>query len=201
MKEQRRPLSRVKRDADVLESSLGQLPPPETRPVLVILSGLPGSGKSHVARELWQRHAFAVLQIDILRKALFPRPAYTKLEHSRTFAAVHELIERLLSRGISVLYDATNLKELHRRVLYDIADRAGARLTIVRVQSPEDVILRRLHARRHGEEESWASDADEEVYEMMRVEAEPIGRPYIEVDGSGDVRSAVDKIVRELRGE
>lgn len=186
-------------DAETLEASLPALPPPEKRPALVVLSGLPGSGKSHLARELSDRHPFAVLQIDVLRKTLFPRPVYSQSEHTRTFAAAHELIRRLLARGVSVLYDATNLKETHRRALYDIAERAVARLLVVRVHAPEEVILHRLRSRRAGEE--WSSDADEEVYEMMRLESEPIERPYIEVDASGDLSAPVDKIVRELRSE
>lgn len=197
----RRPSKRAKADATALEASLGALPAAEDVPAFVILSGLPASGKSHFARELASRYPFALLQIDALRKSLFPRPVYTKSEHMRTFSAVHELIDRLLSRKISVLYDATNLKEQHRRVLYAIGEANGARLRIVRVHSPEDVILGRLGSRSARSSEAWASDANEEVYEAMRLGAEPIERPYIEVDASGEISAAVDKIVRELRGE
>lgn len=197
----RRPSKRAKEDADALERAIGPIPPPEDLPAFVILSGLPASGKSHFARELAAKHPFAVLQIDALRKALFATPVYSKSEHTRTFAAVHELIDRLLSRKISVLYDATNLKEQHRRALYEIGESNHARVRIVRVHSPEDVILGRLGARRAGGEEAWSSDADEDVYETMRVEAEPIERTYVEVDTSEEIGEAVDKMVRDLRGE
>jgi predicted kinase len=188
-------------DADKLEAAIGDLPPPEDPPAFVILSGLPASGKSHFARELAATHPFAVLQIDALRKALFPTPVYSKAEHTRTFAAVHELIDRLLSRKINVLYDATNLKEQHRRALYEIGETNHARVRIVRVHSPEDVILGRLSERSAGGGEAWSSDANEDVYETMRVEAEPIERPFVEVDTSEDISGTVDKIVHDLRGE
>jgi predicted kinase len=190
---------RAEEDADTLEATLG-LPPLEKVPAFVVLSGLPASGKSHLARALAGRYPFAVLQIDALRKTLFPEPTYSKSEHTRVFAAVHALIDRLLARKISVLYDATNLKELHRRALYDISDRNGARLRIIWVHSPAETIWQRLSGRASGKE-AWSSDADEAVYEMMRLEAEPIQRPYLEVDASGDVSEAVGKIVQSLGGE
>lgn len=183
----------------MLEASMRPLPAPEETPAFVILSGLPGSGKSHFARELANRYPLAVLQIDALRKVLFPRPTYSKSEHTRIFAAVHALIDRLLSRKVSVLYDATNLKEQHRRDLYAIGDAIGARLHIILVRSPEQVALSRLSERRGAGRESWSSDADEEVYEAMRLEAEPIERTHVEVDTSKDIERAVDKIVRELK--
>lgn len=190
---------RLEADVKRLEAAIGPVPPAEERPAFVILSGLPGSGKSHVARELAKRYPLAVLHIDALRKTLVPQPQYTQAEHARTFAAVHALIDRLLARKVSVLYDATNLKEEYRRPLYEIGERNGARVKVVRVVSPEEVALRRLRERREGSGERWSSDADEDVYEMMRLEAEPVAGPHAEVDASGDVSEAVDKIVRKLR--
>jgi predicted kinase len=196
----RRVSRQAREDADALESSIHPLPAPEEVPAFIILSGLPGSGKSHFAQELSHRYPLAVLQIDVLRKVLFPRPVYSKQEHTRIFAAVHVLIDRLLSRSISVLYDATNLKEQHRRDLYAIGDANGARLRIIRIHSPDEVALSRLSERGATGERAWSSDADEEVYETMRLEAEPIERSYVEVDTSKDVKEAVDKMVRDLKG-
>ncbi|MFQ5473931.1 MAG: AAA family ATPase [Dehalococcoidia bacterium] len=185
-------------DADALERSLGELPPPELVPSFVVLSGLPASGKTHLSREIARRHRFAVLNIDSLRKTLLPHPAYSQAEHDRTFAAVHELIGRLLARGVSVLYDATNLKEQHRQDLYEIGERNEARLQLVQVRAPEAVIRKRLRERRHGDGDG-ASDAGIDVYESMRDSEEPIRRPHLTVDTSEDIIAAVDKILDELR--
>jgi predicted kinase len=194
----RRASRQAREDAEALEASLRPLPASEEVPAFIILSGLPGSGKSHFAQELSNRYPLAVLQIDVLRKLLFPRPVYSRQEHTRTFAAVHVLIDRLLSRKLSVLYDATNLKEQHRRDLYAIGDANGARLRIIRIHSPDQVALSRLSERSTTGEQAWSSDADEQVYETMRLEAEPIERSYIEVDTSKGIKEAVDNIVRDL---
>ena len=184
-------------DAEALERSLGELPTPELVPSFVALSGLPASGKTHLARELARRHPFAVLNIDSLRKTLLPNPTYSRTEHARTFAAVHELIGRLLARGVSVLYDATNLKENHRRVLYEIGEKNEAIFKLVQVRASDEVIRERLSKRKRGDGD--ASDAGIDVYESMRDGEELIRRPHLTVDTTDGIMPAVDKILDELR--
>jgi DegV family protein with EDD domain len=193
--------SRQALDVRTLRDALGAVPPPVERPVLVMLSGLPGSGKSHLAREIVARHPLAVLNSDALRRTLVKRPTYSQAESARLFTAVHALIEDLLRRGVLVLLDATNLKEAHRRPLREIAERTGARLLVVEVTAAEDVIRQRLTARRAREDPADISEATQEVYEMMREEAEPVDGPHIVVDADGDIQTAVDQILGELPHE
>jgi predicted kinase len=195
-KEHRSPFGR---DVSVLEGTLGLLPEPVEHPPIVVLSGLPGSGKSHLAREIARRHPFAVVESDALRKALVKRPSYSQQESARLFAACHDLIKQLLLRGISVLFDATNLKEAHRRPLYAIAERTGARLLIVEVRAGEDLVRRRLENRLAAGNPLDRSDATLDVYDIMRGDAEPIEGPHIVIESnSGDDGHAVDRILLEL---
>jgi len=177
---------------------LGPLPPAKARPAFVLLSGLPGSGKSHLAREIGRRYPVAHVESDALRKALFARPVYSQRESSRLFTAIHALVDDLMSRGLPVLVDATNLKEAHRLPLYDMAEARRARLVVVHVEVPDPVARQRLEAKRRGGDPDNPSDADVNVYDAMRREEEPIWREHISVDASGSVAVAVDMIVREL---
>ncbi len=190
----------LRRDVQTLEESLGLLPSPQAAPALVVLSGLPGSGKSHLAREVCRRYPLARLDSDALRKALVKRPTYSGPESGRLFAASHALLDRLLARGAPTLVDATNLKEVYRRPLYHLAEKHGARLVLVQVEAPPDIVRERLEGRLRGDNPWDRSEAGPEVYEKMRDEAEPIERPHIAVDTSKDIGPAVDKIVRELKG-
>jgi DegV family protein with EDD domain len=190
----------LQRDVSILEAALGSLPAAVDAPPLLVLSGLPASGKSHLAREITLRHPFAVLESDALRKALVKRPTYSQQESARLFAACHALLEDLLSQGIPCLFDATNLKKAHRRPLYEIADRTRARLLIVEVRVGDDVISRRLVGRQHSENPGDRSDATLDVYESMRREAEPIERQHLVVDASAEIGPAVEEVLRHLRG-
>lgn len=190
----------VEGDAKTLEETLGALPPSQPKPYLVVLSGLPGSGKSYLARELAKRAPFVTLQSDAMRKALFERPIYTEEENARLFPAMHALLDRLLAHRIAVIYDATNLRQEHRRPLYEIAERHGARYVVVQVTAPEDVALRRLECRLRERDPLDRSDAGPAVYARMRSEVEPIGRDHLVVDTAGDIEGGVDMILRELQG-
>ena len=97
-----------------LLAALRDLPPPMAQPVLVMVSGLPGSGKSYFSRLLAREVPLAVLESDYLRQVLFPRPTYSADESARLFSAIHGLVQRLLQMGIPVLLDATNLVEANR---------------------------------------------------------------------------------------
>jgi predicted kinase len=186
-------------DADRLEKSLGRLPKPVARPAMVVMIGLPGSGKSHLARAIAARVPAVVLDIDALRAALFEDPQHTAQEHGRLFPALHALMDRLLERGITVIVDATNLKETNRTPYYKIAAEHGAKLLLVRVWARMPVIRRRLLAREEAPDPADRSTATLEVYERMREGAQRVRRRHISVDTSADIRAAVDKIAALLQ--
>jgi DegV family protein with EDD domain len=189
----------LQKDVTTLESSLADPPPRQTQPALVLVSGLPGSGKSHLSRELAKRYPLVHLNTDALRRALFPHPTHGAAESARLFSAVHAVVDRLLSRGAGVILDATNLKAAHRRPLYDIAERAEAVLVIVHTEAPPEVARHRLESRAKGQDTEDASEATVTVYNRMRREAEPIERQHIRVDTSQQLEPALQEIVRRLK--
>ena len=195
-----RPLDAARgRDADRLEVSLGGLPKARRRPALIILIGLPGSGKSHFARQLAKRYPAAILDSDSLRGVLYESPQHTDQENARLFPAIQLLTRRLLDRRVPVLLDATNLKEAYRRPSYRLAKEAGARLVIVRLRAPFAVMRERLAKRDAARNPLDRSTADLRVLERMRRDYQRPRRPYFVVDTSKDVRHDLDKIVALLQ--
>jgi predicted kinase len=183
-------------DVKQLVANLGELPEPVAKPFLIVVSGLPGTGKSYFCRQLAQRLPAIILESDDLRKALFPSPGYSAAESARLFRACHHLMERLLGTGISLIFDATNLSEHNREYLYRIAERLGIKLVLVRVEAPPELVYQRLKERR-GDSES-SSDADWKVYQRMKPQAQRIRRRHYAVDTSRDITPVIDKIVREI---
>jgi len=149
-------------DADVekLRQSLNSLPQPQVEPPLTVVSGLPGTGKSFFCRKLAERLSFPILASDTSRKILFPSPQYKESENKRLFSACHVLIEELLRKGMPVIFDATNLLEHHREYFYRAAERAGAKLILVWVEAPTEVVRQRLLAREKAATSQDDSEAD-----------------------------------------
>jgi predicted kinase len=190
-------ISQLVSDLQRLTDGLGELPEPVVKPAFVAVSGLPGTGKSYFCAKLAERLPFVILESDALRKALFSPPSYSPEESARLFRTLHLLIERLLKKGIPVILDATNLSERDRERLYNIADRLDARLILVRVEAPPELVYQRLKARSNGENSGNNSDADWEVYRKMKPSVEKISRKHYAVDSSRDIAPVLAKVVRE----
>lgn len=110
----------------------------------VWLTGLPASGKSTVARAL--KSALdargvncAVLESDVLRGVLTPRPRYDDEERD-TFYRQMVYIGTLLTRhGVAVIFDAT----ANRRIYRDRARQEISKFLEVYVDTPLDVCMSR----------------------------------------------------------
>lgn len=185
-------------DVELLRQSLASIPEPVARPVLVIVSGLPGTGKSYISRCLAERAPLVILETDALRKALCPSPTYSPAESSRLFQACHLLIEELLQKGTSLIFDATNLMERHRERLYNIADRLKAKLVIVRVEAPLAEVQQRLQNRSDDLSTDDTSTASWGVYQRMKPGVERIRRNHFVVDTSKEITPVIDKVVKEI---
>ena len=183
-------------DVERLSESLGQIPEPVAEPALIVVSGLPGTGKTYFCNRLAERLPSVVLESDVLRKTLFSPPVYSAKESSQLFRAIHRLIERLLVKGIPLILDATNLSERNREYLYSIADRLDVKLVLVRVEAPPEIVRQRLEARRERSENN--SDADWAIYRRMKYSVQRIRRNHYAVDTSRDITPVLDKIVKEV---
>lgn len=167
-------------------------------PALIIISGLPGSGKSYLAQKIVKRLPAVIIESDWVRKLLFPKPTYAGLESAWVHRIGHAAAGRLLRSGRNVIYDATNLVEWHRRKLYKVAENADARLVIVRVVAPEHVIRRRLKRRKNVSPTLGFSDADWQTYELLKRTVQPVQRKHLIVDSTQDLNRAVTRIVRAV---
>ena len=189
-------------DLDCLRAAYAdELPAGTTAtPSLVILCGLPGTGKSYFARELSSRAPFLWLNSDRTRKLLVDRPTYSRREHRRVFSAMHVLTRGYLRDGYSVVFDATNLNENVRRPLYESADAVGGDPLIIRFTAPSELVRRRLTDRADGVGEASQSDATWDVYSRMAVADQPVPGPHLLVAGPEDTEWVLQETLRRTAG-
>jgi predicted kinase len=177
------------------------------QPVLAMLCGLPGTGKTSLARRLAARWPAVVVESDRVRQTLFTPPAYTAEESRQVHQVCHILIGWYLRHTDRdgqphqhhVVYDATNLYGYHRQLVAGLAERAEARLVVIEVTAHDEVVRARLapHGRRDMAE--LFSDADWDVYQRMRQRAEPIQTRHVTVDTSqGGIELAVEQVLAAI---
>ncbi len=169
-------------------------------PLLLLLSGLPGTGKSFLARKIAEQLPCVIVESDFVRKTLSDgKPTYASDESAFIHRVSYTVIERLLLGGTNVIHDATNLAEWHRELVYHLASRTRSRLVIIRTTAPEGVVRDRLVQRFIRRDPRDLSDADWNVHEQLAPELETVRRPHLVVDTSGDVGEAIRKILRAAR--
>ena len=186
--------------ARILES-IGSASAQVAQPALIVMAGLPGSGKSTFARRLAGATGATVLESDALRQLLFGGPTHQAAESRALFAAIFEAAGRLLRDGHSVIIDATNLRRSDRRPAHELVAATGASLVIVRTVAPEPIILERLMHREQMPNRDDHSLAGVAVYRHMAEEAQPILEDHWQIDTSDEraTDAALAGLTEELR--
>jgi aminoglycoside phosphotransferase family enzyme/predicted kinase len=162
--------------------ALTELEAPGQRPCLLLVAGLPGTGKSTLARELADQAEFCVVRSDVVRKELAALPGhghmppqvreslYTAQWNERTYAECRRRAALLLFEGNRVLVDATFREERQRQAFLEAAVRWGVPGEMLLCQAGPETVRRRLETR-HGD----VSDADWSVYLQVAEGWEEMG--------------------------
>lgn len=160
--------------------ALAELAPPAERPGLVAIGGLPGVGKSTLARALAEAAGFEVIRTDAVRKQA-GAVSYAQQAKDDVYAACLGLAEDALFHGKRVILDAGFWHRSHRDAVFDLARRLGVPCLFLGCEADPAVVRARLQARTGD-----ASDADVHIYEQALREWEPDQGRLVAIDTRQD---------------
>ena len=161
--------------------------------MLIIICGLPGSGKSSLSQEIMKIIPAEYLNSDVIRKQMFSNPEYSEEEKKRVYHEMAGKVRDYLDQGKNVIADATFFKKEYRQMMTE-----GCRKHyIIRCILPEEHVKQRIEGRtmKGGD----PSDADYNVYLELKKEFEPIEGEHLEVDCSLE-KEDIMKRVKEFLG-
>ncbi len=118
---------------------------------LMWISGLPGSGKSTIARELvslLEADGVAVeyLPLDAFRKVMVPDPSYDEKERDMVYRALGHMAHLLHRNGVNVIVDAT----AHKRIWRDLLRDRAPDMIEIEVRCPVELCMKRESEREGG---------------------------------------------------
>ena len=88
-----------------------------TKPLLILLYGYPGAGKTYFARQLALQFQAAHVYGDRIRGDLFEHPRYDKEENDVVMQLMNYMTGEFISAGLSVIYDVNAMRVGQRRAL------------------------------------------------------------------------------------
>jgi aminoglycoside phosphotransferase family enzyme/predicted kinase len=160
--------------------ALGALDEPGRKPCLMLVGGVPGTGKSTLARGLAERADFCLIRSDVVRKELAGGPAparssfgagiYDPAWTERTYAECLRRAGTLLLEGKRVVVDASFRQERRRRDFLELAARLAVPAIFIVCRARPEVIRLRLKSRTDD-----PSDADWSVSQQAAERWEELG--------------------------
>ncbi len=163
--------------------------------MLVLITGLPGTGKSTIANHLARRMDADLLRTDEIRKHLFAEPTYSEEEKELVYKAMFLAARYLIKAGRGVIIEGTFYKRALRERVYRIAEDTKSKLMVVECTAPEWVVRRRTEGRAT---RGASSEADYEVYKKIREQYEPLQRPRIVLDTSRPLNENLRDLYRQM---
>ncbi len=183
------------------------------KPVVVVMTGLMGTGKSVLAGNLAPLLGAEVIRTDVLRKDLleiepterryeaFGQGIYSEELTEKTYEKAIEDARRNLREGRSVIVDASFRRRRDRMMVRAMSLEEGVDFFVLECVCPEEVIKKRLDARINDREEP--SDGRWELFAEQKRLFEPVeeytAKEHAVIDTSGPTELTVSTAIRRIR--
>jgi predicted kinase len=165
--------------------------------MIVIMTGLPGTGKSTLARALAQRLPGAVLDKDVIRAALFP-PAHVEYSQAQDDFCQEIMLQTaayLLAKNaaLHILLDGrTFSRRYQRQRVIKFCSQQEIPWAMLECVCAEQAALERL-AQAVAQRTHPAANRTPELYRQIRETWEPIDGPRLIIDTDASLDACVEQ--------
>lgn len=146
--------------------------------MLIIIRGLPGTGKSYFSENLAKDLEAVLLSSDKIRDELGLKGNYSQGAKDRVYQEMFRLANNALARNQDVLLDATFSQIKHLQEARKLVESSDTNFYLIEMTADEDTIIQRVSQSRK------YSEADVDVYELIKNQYDAIPFEHLRLDSS-----------------
>lgn len=147
--------------------------------MIVIVFGLPGSGKSYFASRLAKMIHAGHVNSDKVRKEMFKERVYSEHEKKMVYKNMLEQMKEAVKQNNNLVLDATfHRRDARKKFIDEMEDKDG--ILFIEIQADENIIRERVKKERPD------SEADFEIYKLISQHNEPLDEPHLVLKSTND---------------
>jgi predicted kinase len=156
--------------------------------MIIIVLGLPGSGKSFFASRLARQLGTRYLNSDEARMTMNARGKYTFEDKLSVYRKMANDADQALRQGESIIVDGTFYHHKMRDLFTSLAASHHAPIHFIEITAREEIIKERLAKPRR------ESEADYDVYQFVGKQFEQPEMPHLKIESD---RSNIKEMLAE----
>jgi len=170
------------------------------KPLLILLYGFPGAGKTYFARQLCENLQAAHVHGDRIRSELFEQPRYDREENEVIEHLMDYMTGEFLNAEMSVVYDTNAMRLSQRRQLRDLARKSGAQTILVWFQvDMESAYVRAAKRDRRRADDKFSPPIDRPTFERIASGMQnPQNEDYVVISGKHTFNTQLGAIIKRL---
>jgi predicted kinase len=164
--------------------------------MIVLVFGLPGSGKSYFSAKLADRLGAQYISSDRIRIGMNLSGKYTFEDKVSVYKEMAMVAGMAIEQGRDVVVDGTFYHHSMRDLFVDLAGSHQTSLHFIEITSNDDTVKERLSKRRK------ESEADYSVYQQIKKQFDQVNSPHLRLhSGRNNIEDMLSTALNYLTGK